>query len=65
MTLLEQLMFKRHVGFRLKTDTRTEDVRESTTLFGEGVDDRRARRRERRLELLDGLKIKDQAVRLP
>ena len=53
LTLLEQLVFKCHVGFRLKTDACTEDVRESSTLFGEGVDNRGAGRREWRLALLD------------
>lgn len=46
---LEQLVFKRHVGLGLKTDAGTEDVGESTTLLGKGVDNRGASWDERSL----------------
>jgi hypothetical protein len=49
---LEQLVLKRHVGFRLKTDAGAEDVGESTTLFGKSIDDRCASRDERSLREL-------------
>lgn len=44
---LEQLVFKRHVRFRLKSDTCTENVGESATLFGKSIDNRGTRRCER------------------
>lgn len=49
---LEQLVFKRHVGLGLKTDAGTEDVGESTTLLGKGIDDRSSGRNERSLKCL-------------
>jgi hypothetical protein len=36
---LEELVFKGHVGLWLETNARTEYVRQSSTLLGEGVDD--------------------------
>jgi len=39
-------VLKRHVILRLEADAGTEDVGESCTLLGKGIDDRRARRGE-------------------
>ena len=50
MPCSEELVFQRHVIFRLETDAGTEDVGESVALLGERVDHRGAGRRERRLE---------------
>lgn len=61
---LEQLVFKRHVGFGLETDAGTEDVGESTTLLGKGVDNWGASWDERslRTKLLDMDVMKGEAT---
>jgi hypothetical protein len=46
---LQQLVLKSHVILRLKTNACAEDIGESRTLLGEGVDDRSACRDERSL----------------
>ena len=45
--LSEQFVLQGHIRLRLQTDAGTEDVRESTALLGEGVDDGGAGRGER------------------
>lgn len=46
---LEELVLKRHVVLWLKTNAGAEDVGESGTLLGKGVDDWGARRCQRSL----------------
>lgn len=47
---LEQLVLKGHVRLGLKSNTGPEDVGQSATLLGQGVDDGSTRGRERRLQ---------------
>lgn len=41
---LKQLVLKRHIRLGLQTNTSTEDVRKSATLFGQSVDNGSTRR---------------------
>jgi hypothetical protein len=47
---LEQLVLKRHIVLRLKTNASTEDVSQARTLLRKRIDNRRTRRRKRSLE---------------
>jgi len=46
---LKELVLEGHVILGLQTNTRTEDVRQGSTLLGESVDDRSASGGERSL----------------
>lgn len=52
---LKELVLQSHVVLRLKTNTGAEDVGESSTLFGESVDDRSAARGERSLTCISSV----------
>jgi hypothetical protein len=47
---LKKLVLQSHIALRLKTDTSTEDVGESTSLLGKSIDDRSSRRSQWGLE---------------
>src|SRR3989338_6850061 len=47
---MDSLMFQRHVIFRSKTQTSTQNVFDTSTLFHEGIDDRSSWRNHRGLE---------------
>jgi hypothetical protein len=50
LSRLEQLVLQSHVSLRFKTDTSTEDISQSTSLFGKGIDNRCSRWSQRSLK---------------